>query len=215
MLVCKLSNPSRKGMIAVYARVPGEPMAKVATLDGETILRLKIAPGITWDDALAAKAGALGARAACLRDATRIAGARLVSRKRLLDRLKRKGHDAALAEEITEILVRNGVVNDEQLARVVASATANSKRGKRAIEQKLRTRGVDAKLAKSAAATAAASRDALADATDMARARAAKLPAKLDAHARRRRLFALLIRRGHDYDTAERAVRAALRDTAE
>jgi SOS response regulatory protein OraA/RecX len=209
--VCRFSNPSRAGAVAVYARVEGGRQQKVATLDAEGISKLGIVVGTEWTARLASRAEALGLRNACLRDALRMAGGRLMSRRRVVDRLCRRGHDATLAGEVAEMLARSGVVDDEQLARIVASATASAKRGKRAIESKLRTRGIDAKTAKAAAATAAGERDALQDATDLASARLARLPGKLDANGKRRRLVSLLLRRGHDFEIAERVVRGLLK----
>jgi SOS response regulatory protein OraA/RecX len=228
MIVCKLSNPSRRGMVAVYARGGGGgAMAKVATLDVETLARLGIGVGTVWDDALAARAGALSARAACVRDAGRIAGQQLVSQKRVTDRLLRKGHAPELVAEVVAKLVSSGIVNDGQLARVVAEGRAGMKRGARAIEQTLRAKGVSASMAKRAAADAAAGRDGLADATALASKRLAMLlrtssAARIDeqdAAAKRmfkvkltRRLLGFLQRRGHGYEVSQKAVEAAMKE---
>jgi regulatory protein len=208
MLVTKLSNPSRKGLVAVYARAEGQRAAKIATLDQATIERLAIAPGSEWTDQLAASALEASARFTAKQDAVAVLTRAPTTRKRLLERLARKGHAPDAASQAADWCAEHGLINDETLAAAIATSAARTA-GRRAVEAKLRRKGVSQETARSAAKTADTQRSARAAATKLAKARAQRMD-KLDAPTRKRRLYAFLARKGFDHDDIARALAAAL-----
>jgi len=235
MLVTKLSNPSRKGHIAVYARAAetselppgrstphstpqskgqrkakGKPKTvKVATLDQGTIERLGIAPGVAWTPELASAAQQTSSRVLSKQDAVAILSRSAVTRKRLVERLTRRGHDKSQAEQAAVWCDQHGLINDDAFAASVATS-ASRKAGVRGVEAKLRRKGVSATTARSAAKAADAQRDPTGDATRLAQARLPRL-LKLDAQSRQRRLYAFLARKGFDHGDIARAVKSVLK----
>lgn len=209
MLVTKLSNPSRKGIVAVYAREPGQRSAKVASLDQATIERLAITHGTPWTPDLAAMAQASSARFTAKQDAVAILARSPTSRKRLLERLARKDHAPTDATTAADWCEQHGLINDEAFAAAVARSAAK-KSGRRAIEAKLRRKGLGQPIAQSAAKTADTQRSATKAATKLAQARLPRL-LKLDGPTRKRRLYAFLARKGFDHDDIARALKDTLK----
>lgn len=205
MIVTRISNPSLTGARAIYAKAEGERTQKVATLNDQAIADLGIEPGVPWTDALAAAALRASGLFLARRDAIRAVGQRAVSRKRLIDRLRRKGHDAAVAGTVADELAAKGLVDDAAFAASLATS-ASRRAGKRLVESKLRSRGIDRETAAKASAAAAKERDALADALSLGRARFKRMSDKLTPDAKRRRLYSMLARRGYDSDVCRAVI---------
>jgi len=129
---------------------------------------------------------------------------------KLVQKLKQTGHEAVDAQAAADRLKELKLVDDEALAERLAEDLARSgKLGQRGIENKLRAKGIDAALAKTAAQ--AASRE-LGD-PDAAMTQATKRAQRLmnlEPQVARRRLYGFLIRRGFDHDEASKATAAAL-----
>jgi len=149
-------------------------------------------------------------------DAAREAALRLLERSRrtradLSRRLREKGYAAAVVDEVLDRLAGVGLVDDAEYARAfLASRWGRRTAGWRRLEQELRRRGV-------AAEDIAAARQRLEEETggadEVAAARrvleqVGRRYDRLDPRIRRRRLYALLARRGFDGDTIEQALRA-------
>lgn len=205
MIVTRISNPSRTGARAIYAKAQGERSQKVATLNDQAISDLGIEPGTPWTATLAARAAKSSGLFLARRDAFRMIGQRAMSRQRLIDRLRRKMHDPAVAAAIADELAAKGLIDDAAYAASVA-ATASRRAGKRLVEAKLRQRGIDRTTAAQASAAAAAARNATDDALTLARARFKRMSDRLTPDAKRRRLYGLLARRGYDPDTCRTVI---------
>ena len=184
---------------------------RVGAVDAREVEALGLRAGGAWTGELAARVGAASERAKAHRFMLRSLGARAQSRGMALDRLRRKGVEAGVAEEVVRGLEAAGLLNDEEFAQAYArSALARGPIGARRLEQALASRRVERGLAKKTAAEALAGRDASEDALALAQRRVRALPARLDERAKSRRVYAYLARRGFDADVCARAVRAAL-----
>jgi len=147
--------------------------------------------------------------------AAREAALRLLERARrtrsdLFRRLREKGYAAATAEQVIERLAAVGLVDDVEYARAYLETRLRRRSaGWRRLEQELRARGVSSEDV-AAARARLEEREGPADETAGARrviAQAAGRYARLDPRTRRRRLYALLARRGFDGDVIEAALR--------
>lgn len=210
MIVTRIGNPSRTGSRAVYAKGDSGRSQRVATLTDASLAALGIAPGTAWTSTLADQAERAALVFRIKRDAYRVVGRSAVSRQRLIDRLKRKGHDPQAAADVADDLVARGLIDDEAFA-INAAIAMSTRAGKRLVEAKLRARGIDQKTATRAAGKAAGERDGQADAMRLARARLKRMSDKVEPEARRRRLYGLLARRGYDPDVCRSVVETLLR----
>lgn len=148
-------------------------------------------------------------------EAAREAALRLLERTRrtrrdLVRRLREKGYDGPVVEQVIERLAAVGLVDDVEYARAfLVERWGRRAAGWRRLEQELRRRGVDGEDIERA-------RDRYqqehgrADEVRLARrvvAQAASRYATLEPRLRRQRLYALLARRGFEGDTIEQALR--------
>ncbi|MFT3686320.1 MAG: RecX family transcriptional regulator [Phycisphaerales bacterium] len=205
MVVTRISNPSRTGARAIYAKAAGEKTQKVATLNDQALADLGIEPGTPWTPALAAKAAKASGLFLARRDAFRMIGARAISRQRLIDRLRRKKHSPEIAATVADELTAKGLIDDAAYAANVA-ASASRRAGRRMVESKLRARGIDRATAAKASTKAASERNALEDALTLGRARVKRMSDRLTPDAKRRRLYGLLARRGYDSDVCRAVI---------
>lgn len=184
---------------------------RVATLTADDADRLRVHVGDLWTDELAVRVALAAARADCHALALRIASARSITSAALRRRLQQRGHTAAHADASVTRLIAAGVLDDARFAeQFVRAQLAGPPLGKARLLAKLAQKGVPSDLARAAVARLTADRDSSADAFEFARRRAARLPAKLDAPARQRRLYGALARRGFDPEQCRSAVIAAL-----
>lgn len=150
---------------------------------------------------------------AAIDHALRILTARDRSRATLLRKLAEKDHDPAHASAAADHLQRLGLLDDRRYAEnLVRSQLARKPAGRTFLLARLRKDGIDQKLAESVIAEALAPRDLTAEAADLAR-RKARTMQTLAPEVRKRRLFAMLARRGFDPDTARDALDQALNHT--
>jgi regulatory protein len=205
LIVTRISNPSRTGARAVYAKAPGERTQKVATLNDQALADLGIEPGVAWTDSLAAKALRVSGLFLARRDAFRLLGRRAVSRQRMIDRLRRKGHAPETAAAVADELAVKGLIDDAAFAASIA-ASASRRAGRRLVESKLRARGIGREVAAKASVAAAKERNADEDALALARARFKRMSDRLAPDAKRRRLYGLLARRGYDSDVCRKVI---------
>ncbi len=212
--------------------VPPEPGARISTLrpvgtDGSSLSivvnRRKVATvetawamdrGLTsempWTQELADEVFAAAKLRAAFAHAIRLLGTRQRSSFDLVRRLKQAGHAESDARAATDRLIAIGVLSDEDFAKRAAEQLARSgKYGTRAIETKLRTKGVPGDLARSAA-RAGVEEEGVEDAAAAVAQKRARQLTRLEPEVARRRLYAFLIRRGFDHDEAREATRAAL-----
>jgi regulatory protein len=134
------------------------------------------------------------------------------SRRELEDRLRRAGYEPEDIERAMTDLESSGLVDDERFAReTVLHQSRRRMAGDRAIRSALFTKGVSAELTERmlAESDAGAGGSAEQRAFALAETRARRL-SSLEPEAAFRRLFGLLVRRGHAPNVARDAARRAL-----
>jgi len=148
-------------------------------------------------------------------EAIREAALKLLERTRrtrleLARKLREKGFHSPAADAVLDRLAAVGLVDDVEYARAfLVSRLGRRTAGWRRLEMELRRRGVsapDAAAARARLAEQQGNPDEVALARRVLRQVEARY-ASLDPRVRRQRLYALLIRRGFDGDTIERALR--------
>jgi regulatory protein len=149
-------------------------------------------------------------------EAGREAALRLLERQRrtrsdLARRLRDKGFAAAAIEAVLDRLAGVGLVDDVEYARAfMAGRRARRSAGVRRIVQELRARGVgadDIEVARQRLDAEQGGMDEVAAARRVL-AQAARRMQGLEPRVRRQRLYALLARRGFDWDTIAQALGA-------
>lgn len=145
------------------------------------------------------------------RYASALLGQRAYSTNKLIDRMIRKGFDAAVARQVAERFVSAGVLDDAALAASMARAEiARKPAGPFLLEMKLVSKGIDRATAKEAVQEVLADRDLAADALALATRRLSAMSPTLDDTTRRRRVYAALARRGFSPDLCRVAVERAM-----
>ncbi|WP_371499532.1 RecX family transcriptional regulator [Kitasatospora sp. NBC_00374] len=145
------------------------------------------------------------ARDICLRLLTGAAK----TRKQLGDALRRREIPEEIAEQVLDRFEEVGLIDDGAFAEAWVESR-QGRRGRRALTQELRTRGVSGDLVEQAVAQVDSE-----DETDSARAlvdRRLRSTRGVERQARIRRLVAMLARRGYPEGLAFRVVLAALAD---
>lgn len=143
--------------------------------------------------------------------ALRLLGTRGRSRAEMLERLGKRGVSEAIAERVVADLERAGLMGDAALASEIAEAAERDRPAGRAlVEAKLERAAVEASARE--AAVERLPTDEVAKAVALLEAEVSRVPARLDAVTRWRRLLGLLRRRGFDEETAMEAARRVLGD---
>ena len=145
------------------------------------------------------------------------AALRLLERTRrthsdLARRLKDKGYDGAVIEQVIGRLESVGLIDDVEYARAfLAGRWGRRAAGWRVLENDLRRRGVSAEDITTARTRFEVERGGVDELAGALRAieQVARRYAKLEPRLRRRRLWGMLARKGFDGDTIEAAIRAA------
>lgn len=213
--------PPAGGVITRLTRstaVPGVVLLKVGRktvgrIEDRDVQALGIGEGVEWTsdlrDAVARAMSVAAARAYALSTCSR----RAMSRQTLITKLRQRGLAQAETASIASDLAAKGVIDETKLAEhLVETEIARKPSGSRLLMAKLRSRGIDARTAKSAvdAAVSSSDYDPLEQALTLGRRKLRVMPRKLDAPARKRRLYAQLARRGFDADVCARAVRTLI-----
>ncbi|MFE7741009.1 recombination regulator RecX [Nocardia sp. NPDC057455] len=148
------------------------------------------------------------AKEACLR----LLAVRARSRAELAQRLAAKGYSPEVSERALERLTEVGLIDDAAFAEQwVHSRHAFSGKGKQALAQELRRKGV-AQSDATAALDAITTDDEEIRASELVRRKLRSLPRDLDRDKMIRRLVGMLARRGYSQATAYRVVKAELAD---
>lgn len=186
------------------------------TIDQRHITEIGLAVGMQWTESLAARIAAAQQEDKARRYALRALAQRGMSRKAMDDKLTGRGYAPEVRSRVIADMVRIGLLDEEGYARTVALTTLRARpAGKRLLEQSLRRRGVAPEVVRSVVEEVTVERDPLEDALELAMKRARVMPARLDAAARSRRIYALLARRGFDPDVCREATRRAVRIDSE
>ena len=129
------------------------------------------------------------------------------SEAELRSRLVEKGFAEAAAQTVVEDLKRTGLVGDERFARYFAVGQASRKPvGRRLLMSKLRSKGIEPRLAEEAVQAATGGKPELELAREAASRRAPALEG-LPREAAQRRLFGYLSRRGFSSEVVYKVVR--------
>ncbi|WP_330234388.1 recombination regulator RecX [Nocardia sp. NBC_00508] len=148
------------------------------------------------------------AKEACLR----LLAVRARSRAELAQRLAAKGYSPEVSDRALERLTHVGLVDDAAFAEQwVHSRHTFSGKGKQALAQELRRKGVPQQDVVSALAAITAD-DEESRAAELVRRKMRSLPRDLDHDKAIRRLVSMLARRGYGQSTAYRVVKQALAD---
>jgi regulatory protein len=133
-----------------------------------------------------------------------------LTRKELIELLLQKRIAASVADAAASELEELGIVDDRRVAteharrRIEEDAIA-----KALLEAELLERGIEAGLAQTVIHEQLSGRDQSAELLELAREKVRTSPARLPPDAIRRRVFAYLLRRGHDEELAREAVEQA------
>lgn len=136
------------------------------------------------------------------------------SEHELRARLRQKGFDAPIIEQVVQALARRDLLNDRKFSQYYAAGRLLSRPvGLRALREELRRKGVAPETAAEAVTTAAAGYDELAAARALALRRRAQWH-DLPREVVQRRLAGLLQRRGFSGDIVYKVLRdvAAVKD---
>ncbi|MCB9366832.1 MAG: regulatory protein RecX [Calditrichaeota bacterium] len=145
--------------------------------------------------------------------AVKLLAARNYSTRKLRDKLRTRGYDSAEIDEAIQKLQERNLLDDERYAEgFVRTRMETHPRGKNALMRDLISRGVSAATAKHAVTESLSDDQELSMAKDLLQ-RKSRQYASLDPDTRKRRLTALLARRGFKLDTIRRAL--SLPDTSE
>ncbi|WP_433760430.1 recombination regulator RecX [Nocardia sp. CA-135398] len=146
------------------------------------------------------------AKEACLR----LLAVRARSRAELAQRLAAKGFTPEITERALDRFTEVGLIDDAAFAEQwVHSRHTFSGKGKQALAQELRRKGVSQSDAASALEAITAD-DEEQRATELVRRKLRTMPANLDRDKTIRRLVAMLARRGYNQSTAFTVVKAEL-----
>jgi len=177
--------------------------------------RLQIRAGLEWSEGLRAAVARSMMLAEAREWALHAAARRPMSRSMLVSKLRQRGLEQGPATRIAEDLAARGVIDERAFAEgVVETTLARKGAGKRFLTTRLRSRGIDSRLADQAVdrVTAASGYDARAAALELARRKLRTMPERLDRDARRRRLYGLLARRGFDAEICRGVVEELLKE---
>lgn len=204
-------QPTKRDPTRVMIRVDG---AVKATLPRPVVETLGIAVGLAWTEAVEARVAEAVDRDKAERYALNALGRRALSGGELAERIRRRGHGAAVAEAVVQAMRDKRFLDDEAYGRAVIRAErARRPAGSRLLRQKLVQKRLDRSLIDRLIAELEAEQDPVAEARCLVEARLRQPSVqRLDPAARQRRLYAQLARRGFDPDTIRQAMRGTSDD---
>jgi len=139
--------------------------------------------------------------------AARMLGARAKSAFELKQSLRRKGNDPEAIDWAITRLLELGLLNDTQYAEMAARSIIRSKpAGRRFIEAKLRTKGIDRQIITETLDEQLEGSDPYAAALKLAERYSRSLTRTLEPDVRRRRLAGRLARRGFEFDVVRKVI---------
>lgn len=197
--------PRRPGLVAIVL----SDRKRACTITRKSAAALGIAIGAPWTPALAHAADEAQQTLAARKKAVTLLKAKDRSAKDIQARLARAGFEPAVIAHALRELKAEGLIDDARLAQSLAEQTQRRLRSTADLSRRLRRAGVAAP-ARTQALETRTPKDDRAAAFALAKSLAAKLPARLDATARTRRLLGALQRQGFSADLCYEAVRKAL-----
>lgn len=209
-------KPTQRDPTRVMIRVGGKV---VATLPRKVVDDLRVAVGVAWTESLAASVAQAVDEDKAYRNALNALARLAMSTGDMRDRIKRRGHSDAVAQQVVEHLIERGWLDDEKFGRTYIEQMRSQKpAGPRLLAFKLRRKKIDPKLIDRLLAEGSDSHDDAAGARQLAeqRLRSSTLR-RCDPATRKRRLWGVLARRGFTPDVIMRVMRdlPGLRDSHE
>lgn len=203
-------KPQRRDPLIVLIRVRGK---RAGILPAGEVQAAGVSVGAEWTAALDERCRQFEQLHEVKTAALRLLSRAAQTRAGLLRKLQFKRFDGQLCGRVVADLERRGLVNDVLFAETFTQSRFATKRmGRSLIMAKMIQRGVPRQIASDAIAAYEPQRDPYVDALALVRKRAERIKAGLEPQAVRRRLFAMLARRGYDAGTCFRAVDAVLKD---
>jgi regulatory protein len=139
-------------------------------------------------------------RARALNNAYALLRQRPRSDAEIRDRLKLKGYDAAVIDNIVGLLTKAGHINDAKFARMwVESRMRSNPMGDIVLRRELKDKGVSESIVEAALAHKKSEYDEHSIALEMAKERFARLK-KIDRRKAIKRVYDFLLRRGFRFD---------------
>jgi len=192
------------GRLMMRVGRPGKKGRVQATMNIARIADLGLYVGQVWDEPLAQSVKDEAMYDKAMRQAMYAIGRRSLSRKELDRKLVQKEHSPALRERVLDRLTELGLLNDKAYAHALVRQTVRGKpAGPRLLKQKLAQKGIPQKIADKAVndeqPDQATQRK---QAKELAEKRLASM-GRLDAMAKKRRIYGLLVRRGFEMDVVQ------------
>lgn len=186
-------NPDR-ATVRVGKRVVG-------TLSVRSIAQLGLRVGQPWDAQLEEKITSTSVYDKAMRQAMNRLNRRMLSSKRLDDKLRDLGYEPDIRQRVLDRLAELKFIDDEAFGRaLIRDITLRKAAGPRLLQQKLYQHGIARSLIEQLIRETQENTDDSAQALDLAQRKLRQM-AKLDPAARRRRLYGQLARRGFTPDT--------------
>lgn len=205
-------TPTRRSVERATVRVAGKV---VATLSTRRIAELGLEVGQPWDDALAQRVAEAATFDQAMKKAVNRLNRRMLSRRQLDEKLRGLEFEAPVRERVLDRLTELKLLDDEAFGRALVRETMGRRpAGPRLLQQKLFQKGIGRQLADRLIAEAVEPDDQVEQAVLLCRKRLRTM-SRLDATARKRRLYGLLARRGFTPDTIEAAMRAVRAELAD
>lgn len=184
---------------------------KVAILSIRTVAQLGLTVGQSWDDAMAARVREAAVEDHATHAALSLLNRRAMSTRQIEDRLRRRGYPDQVTGRVSDRLTSLGILDDRSLGQaVISAAAARQPAGPSLLRSKLLRLGLEPELVDELLAQSKSTPDQMvAAASRLARQKLAAMTRRQpppEPHVVRRRLWALLSRRGFDADTVEAAV---------
>lgn len=194
----------------------GEKFGPLSVSDLST---LELTEGSAWTNDLKARVQLAVRRRACLRKAMALLAARPRSERELLDRLTAAGFESEINEAALATLRLQGLISDTTLAESIVEKAARRGDAQPIIDRTLQRRGLDSEnptLNHAPQANDETAATQLALSLFARHSRSAQTPGSpANALKQRRKIYAALLRRGFDEDTADRAAATAVGPLAE
>jgi len=172
-----------------------------------TKARHRLAIDTPWTQELSQELHTELTRSRAYLSAARMLGARAKSAFELKQSLRRKGNDPEAIDWAVNRLLELGLINDTEYATMAARSIIRAKpAGRRFIEAKLRTKGIDRQIITETLDEQLENRDPYEDALKLAERMSRSLTQTLEPEVRKRRLAGRLARRGFEFDVVRRVV---------
>ncbi len=180
----------------------------IGTMSHRRIVELDLTVGMAWTDDLADRVTAMLGADKATRYAMNALNQRMFSTGELIDRLRRRGYEAAVIDEVVEKMTERGFLDDQAYGRSVIRAERSRKpAGPRLLRYKLIRKKLPRELIDRLIDEAEQDHDGAESARQLAEQRLQTVTMqKLEPAVRRRRLYGLLARRGFSPDDIRSAM---------